>query len=287
MDDQAHLLRLREDGKRYQVASSPIIRAAVPQYLWDDLDAWLRKRRLMDPAVFISLALCDLERLEFDAQRFERAVLAGAAAAIADDLIDVQSGVPYEETELFRNSHQRHTRGVLGVFAAVNRGLIVSVGPGFCRRFAAIINAYNQAQMDSAQLSTPSTSPTDILDIKTRAGGFSVLLLYALMFPQWDDAVSDVALVEEPGSQSEALYGFGAWLSRVDDLWDVDKDRAQGIRQLATEGLVTWNTLPGETATMVNRLRSYFRNTSVDTWLENHYAPLLNEELFRRHGAGE
>ena len=37
MDERAELLRLREDGERYQAASIPSIRSAVPEHLREDL----------------------------------------------------------------------------------------------------------------------------------------------------------------------------------------------------------------------------------------------------------
>lgn len=283
MDNEQKLLRIRESAAEYLVESADLIRYIVPDNLLADLEGWLPGRRYMDPAIFISRALCDLEGREYRDLEFRVSVLAGSAAAISDDILDERQNIPFSQIRLFEDYEGETGKGNLGLFYVFNRSLLKSLPPDFTEKFERIIKEYNLAQEDSSRL-FGDIEDEEVIDIKNRAGGYSILLLYSMLFPENSFAVDRPVYLSPPLTKHEALYTFGAWLSRVDDLWDAKKDVSKGMKQLATKGLVTWKSLPGETLRMRKCLEDYFPEERVTKMMDKHYAPLMDIDIFTKYG---
>jgi len=275
-------MRILAEG--YLKQSERFIRAVTPKRLLAELEDWLPKRRLVDPAIFINRAICDLEGHVYGEQELKILALAGSAAAVSDDLIDSKSDIPYEKLRLLGNYEGIEESGNLGLFYAFNQGLLEALPVNFRKKFKEMIREYNKAQEDSARFFNPLITREEITDIKDRAGGYSILLLHAIIFPNESITVSNPDYKRYPKTKQEALYNHGAWLSRIDDLWDIEKDRARGMKQLATEGIITWESLSDETQRMREGLEAHFPKDRVRMVMKRYYAPLIDREMFRKYG---
>lgn len=280
MDDEHRLLEMRTLAMKYLDESANLIRQIAPKTLLTEVENWLPKRRLIDPAIFISRAICDLESKVFGKRELYLTAIAGSAMALSDDIIDSQSEITYDKVKLLENHESNYENGLLGLFKAFNYKLIRILPPDFRWEFEEIIKHYNLAQEESMKLFSPTISREEIASIKDRAGGYSVLLLHAMMYPEEKSITKTPIYLDTPSSKQEALYSYGAWLSRVDDLWDLEKDKSKGMKQLATEGIITWDSLPFETQKMKNCLRHFFPINTVNKFVEKHYSPLINYNLF-------
>ena len=287
MDNEPRLLAMRELAKSYLEQSVDFIRDVVPRRLLAELDAWLPKRRLLDPAIFINRAICDLEDHVYGERELKISILAGSTAAVSDDIIDSQSDISHNKLRLLEDYERSVEGGNLGLFYAFNQGLLRVLPSDFRARFKEIIDQYNRAQEDSAKLFDPSITKGEIIDIKNRAGGYSILLLHAMISSGERIIVDNLDYLRYPMTKQEALYTYGAWLSRVDDLWDIRKDRLKWMKQLATERIITWESLPSETQRMKEGLETHFPRTSVERVIEEHYAPLIDMEIFTKYGESE
>ena len=284
MDNEQKLLAMRKTAKIYLKRSESIIREVVPSILSKELETWLPKRRLMDPAIFISKAICNLEGHIYGERELRISVLAGSAAAVSDDLIDSKSNIPCNRLRLLEDYGRNVESGSLGLFRAFNQGLLGTLPTDFREQFKETIRQYNKAQEDSAILFYPLITRDEVMDIKDRAGGYSILLLHAMMFPNEGVMVTNPNYQRNPITKQESLYNYGAWLSRVDDLWDATKDGSRGMKQLATERIVTWESLPTETQRMKKGLEAHFSRARVKDMIEEHYAPLIDIEIFTKYG---
>lgn len=282
MDNEQRLLLMREEARRYLIISERILREITPDSLIRDLESWLKKRRFIDPAIFISRALFTLEGRLFGEEELGIAAIAGAAAAISDDLVDNKTEIPYERIELLQR-HDTRKEDLLGLFDTFNHTLLDNLPATFQDKYKRIIFKYNEAQRDSAKLFEKSITIKEIKDIKNRAGGYSILLLHAMMFAR-DFEKGGMPYSETQRRKFLTLYSFGALLSKIDDLWDEDKDRKRGIKQLATEGIITWQKLNEETERIKVRLKKHFQAERVDDMFEQHYTYLTDEDLFRKYG---
>lgn len=283
MDNEGRLLEMRDLAQVYLTQSEGILRSFVPEKLSDVFEKWLTQRRLIDPAIFINRAMCDLEEKMFGDCELKVSVLAGAAAAIADDVLDFRQRTDYINLFLFGDHQETGERGELDLFYAFNQGLISLLPADFRNRFGRVIMEYNRAQQDSITLFSSKITREDIIDIKDRAGGYSVLLLHAMIFPDETVEVTNLNYQKRPATKQEALYNYGAWLSRVDDLWDIRGDSSKGMRQLATEGIVSWNSLPMETERMKTGLNKYYPSKRVEKMIVDHYSHLLDKKIFEKY----
>ncbi len=284
MDDEQRLLKMRTLARSYLEQSVSFVREIVPRRLSEELETWLPKRRLIDPAIFINRAICDLEDHVYGELELRISVLAGSTAAVSDDIIDSQSNIPYEKLRLLGDYKENLESGNLGLFYAFNQSLVRVLPFDFRERFKEIINQYNMAQEDSSKLFDPSITKEEIIDVKDRAGGYSILLLHAMMFPDEPVMMYNPKYLRHPTSKQETFYIFGAWLSRVDDLWDIRKDKLNGMKQLATERIVTWKSLSSETQRMKECLEAFFPRKRVEGMIEEHYSSLINSEMFDKYG---
>ncbi len=286
MGNEQKLLAMRALANSYLKQSKSLLREVVPIGLLAELEAWLPKRRLMDPAIFISKAMCDLEGYIYGERELKISVLAGSTAAVSDDLIDSQLDIPHTKLRLLKDYRGIVEDGSLGLFYIFNRALLGALPTYFRERFKETIRGYNKAQEDSTRLFDPTITRDEIINIKDRAGGYSILLLHAMIFPHESVIVNNPNYQRNPLTKQEALYNYGAWLSRVDDLWDATKDSSRGMKQLATEGIATWESLPAETQRMKEGLETHFSRTRVKSMIEEHYTPLIDIEIFTKYGCG-
>ncbi len=289
LDDIRNLSMLRKNASEYSEEAVRIfneyIKGSYPNLL-EEYNSWIGNRRTIDPAVFINETLCDLEGRVFDGNRKIVSFFAGAAGGISDGLVDSGSVEPSEifllNTDGYRNKTERDQH--LKLFYAFNDGLANLLPVTFCRDFINVLKEYNQAQADSIRLFDKETSCEEIIDIKNRAGGYSVILLYGFLFPEAGDLSMNLTECYDPNgdlakTKCEALYNFGAWLSRVDDLWDESHDKKKGMKQLATERCVTWGSLKQETDYTFNGLSRYYPSKRVARIFIEKFNPLTNKEL--------
>lgn len=287
MGDEGRLLEMRGLAEDYLAQSEGILRGFVPEKLLPVFENWLTQRRLMDPAIFINRAMCDLEGRIFGDHELKVSVLAGSAAAIADDVLDSKQGTDYSNLFLFGDHKETGERRELNLFYALNQGLMSVLPVDFRSRFGRAIMEYNRAQQDSINLFNSEITLEGITDIKDRAGGYSILLLHAMVFPDETVGVTNPNYQKRPTTKQEALYDYGAWLSRVDDLWDIRSDSSKRMRQLATEGIVSWDSLPMETERMKAGLNNYYLSRRVQEMIVKHYSPLLDRKIFEKYGGNK
>ena len=65
MKNEQRLLAMRTLAKDYLEQPVSFIKEVVPRRLSTELDAWLPKRRFIDPAIFINRVICDLDACAF------------------------------------------------------------------------------------------------------------------------------------------------------------------------------------------------------------------------------
>ncbi|MBA7576811.1 hypothetical protein ES708_18653 [subsurface metagenome] len=165
--------------------------------------------------------------------------------------------------------------------------LVLYIASNFNNLHSRIIYEYNLAQKDSRQLFNQNISKERIIEIKDKTGGYAILLLKAMIFPENDFEENDFVYTENPKTKNEALYSFGAWLSRIDDLWDIEKDNLIGLKQLATERVVTWDSIISETEKMKNGLKEYYPSSKVNQVIQKYFAPLIDKEIYRKYGVNK
>ncbi len=286
MENEYTLLRIRSKASESSLLSERILREFIANYhdLSDEFNSWLYERRMIDPAIFLAGSLCDLEGAAFEDNIFSVSVFAGASGTIADDIIEENAFEDTTQVELLTNQTHRSIPNSkkMELFYAFDTGLNHLLPTGFARYNNEIISRYNKAQIDSRKLFCPSVTKEDVIDIRNRVGGYTLILLHGLLFP---DRISSIKDVNEeykqspPLSKSQALYNFGAWTNRVDDLWDEEKDRKIGMKQLATEGCITWDNLPIETRYVSIGLSLYYPKDNVDKVFKEYFAPLLDKSI--------
>ncbi len=245
---------------------------------------------MIDPALFINESICDLEDILFKDRYFAVSVFAGAAGAISDDLIDNANLDSYSQIALLIPELERPVPNSdrTGLLHAFNSGLINLLPAHFIEKSNYVIRGYNKAQIDSLRLSNPKIKNAEIIDIKNRAGGYSVLFLYSLLFPKRVSTLNGVDEKYDPSerfnpSKNKAFYDYGAWSSRIDDLWDEVKDRARKMKQLATEGCITWNSIKKESKYVFEGLALYYPRRRVTKVFANYFAPLIEESITKRY----
>jgi hypothetical protein len=284
MDNEERLLTMRKLANDYLIQSRKIIEPFVPSRLSTVFERWLPKRRMMDPAIFINRAMCDLECSIFGDRELEISVFAGSTAAISDDLLDYQLGIDYDKLLLLGDYKETEDKGELGLFSVFNQRLTNSLPSNFRDRFNKTIVEYNRAQRDSKKLLDTEITREEIVDTKNRAGGYSILLLHAMIYPEESVNITCPDYRRVPSTKQEALYNYGAWLSRVDDLWDIDNDVSKGMKQLATEGIILWETLQEETERMKSGLKFHYSSERVEEMILRHYSPLIDRKIFAKYG---
>ena len=235
------LLKLNKEAKLTAVEADIILKSYVRQNhpnLMDEYNSWTRNKRNLTAMVitkFGSEALCDLEGKLFNEYMKDVSFFGGAIGRIADDLLD-NGEVNPEEVYILNNEVYENGNQKLSLFYCLSEGIKFLLPVYFEKDFGNIIREFNKSQEDSLKLLNPFIHPEKIIDIKDRTGGYSVLLSYSAIFPEEEDL--SLSLVggynlngSSPITKADALYNFGAWLSRVDDLYDKHYDKKKGINQ--------------------------------------------------------
>ncbi len=288
MANEDTLLRIRSKARESSFLSERILREFIVKYpdLSDEFNSWLHERRMIDPAIFLAGSLCDLEGAVFEDNIFSVSVFAGASGTIADDIIEENAFEDTTQVELLIDQSHRYipNSNKMELFYAFDTGLNHLLPDGFARYNNEIISRYNKAQIDSRKLFSSSVTKENVIDIRNRVGGYTLILLHGLLFPDRISSIKDVNEEYRPSdlllsSKSQALYNFGAWTNRVDDLWDEKKDRKIGMKQLATEGCISWDTLPTETRYVSAGLSLYYPKGNVDKIFKEYFAPLIDKSI--------
>lgn len=223
----------------------------------------------------IGEAVCNLENEPFDENKRQISIFAGATARVSDNLLDNRVLSP-EKVFLLNLRSRENTKDSIPnqkLFYALDDRLTELLPSNFILDFRQVIELYNQAQADSVKL-FEQIDREDIISIKDRAGGYSALLSYSFLFPKFGDPTLNLIGCYEPHNRvfpktkAEALYNFGAWLSRIDDLCDEPYDKKICMKQLATEGCVTWDSLRQETDYTFGGLKYFYLKEKVERFRE-------------------
>jgi len=283
------LLRLKEEAKHCAQEAELVLSNYVKQNYLDLLEeyvSWFDQKRNINAAAItkiINAAVCDLEGRVFDENKKYLSFFAGATARMSDDLLD-NGIVQPEEAYLLHNTPVKKGKTLsLRLFYALDSGLADLLPQDFSQDFENVIQQFNQAQADSLRLLKGELTSQELIDIKNRTGGYSALLLYSFLFPEFGDLSRDSvgnynSSGNPPRTKTEALYNFGAWLSRVDDLWDKPYDKKKGMRQLATEGIITWRGLKPETEYTFRGLSLFYPHERVQVF-RGRFKPLTSKVL--------
>ena len=266
--DLIALVRLKKEITKDSIeANEPLLeyfKIKYPQLIRAYLH-WFGDQRTINAASITKTfneAICDLENQEFDSVRRDISYFAGATARISDDLTDNKEIDPHH-VFLLNSQNENSYSNSLGLFYALNLGLESLLPFDYLYRFRETKNRYNQSQVDSLRLFEKDVTYKEIIDIKNRTGGYSAFLLYTFMFPEIEDPSVGFNGDYNPNgnlpiTKEGALYNLGAWLSRIDDLYDKVLDNRRGMKQLATEGLVTWKELKLETQYTFDGLGQFY-----------------------------
>lgn len=291
VNNELKLLKIQEEAQEYFEESKRLFRIYINNeysHLKQENEEWLKNRRKIDPALFINKFLCSIEGVLLKGRNLEVTLYAGAAAAISDDLLDKNGTLSPDRLSLFTQQKKTLSKRE-SLFNAFNSKLIKLLPPYFPTKFDYIIQKYNQVQIDTIKLFNPEIDKEDIVNIKDRAGGYSILLLHNILFPErrqrYQELNEKYSPYSVPNSVTQALYNFGSWLSRVDDLWDRVKDSEQGMKQLATEDCITWDRIQPETKEVFENLTRFYLPSRVNNIHQEYFEALVDKSLFEKYGS--
>ena len=215
--------------------------------------------------------LCGLESFPFHELKKKTSIFVGATGRIGDDLLD-EGKIKPEETFLYLKTKRFDTKndGQRELFYAFGSKLEKLLPVNFSTKFENICYSLNQAQLDSLKLKD-KISKEELLSIKDRTGGYSILMLYSFVFPDFEDISKNLALScynpEKdviPNTKGEALFNLGAWLSKFDDLKDIKTDKNDSLKNLAAEGCTNWKSLHQEINYIFNGLGKFYSKHKTD-----------------------
>ena len=264
-----------KDIKNMKSEADIVLRDSVANYpeLAQEYQRW-RKTYRMNTTVcsaFIARQFCKLEGMEFDEEKRKKAYLGSAAACISDDLIDKTTSIDIREVYFLDTiNHQTAKReDEQGLFYAFHSGLENLLPDDFKSRSGELIGLYNQAQMWGRKLNW-HPNHEEIIEIKNGTGGYPILLFYNIVFPENEDSTRDLIPLyapqemKMPETKAGAIFNYGAMMSRADDLADLELDKAEGRKSLATEGLVTLKSLGQDIKYVKDGLKKFYPEKVVD-----------------------
>lgn len=235
-------------------------------------EQWRKTYRLNTTAAtaFISEQFCKLENAKFDVERRKRIYFAAATACLSDDLVDKAAINPRKVYFLDTRYHSANRLSEeQKLFHTFHSGLEKLLPEDFKLKFGGLIKRYNQAQERGQQLNGKLTDET-LRKIKDGTGGYPSLLLHRITFPEREDpTLNGFAPAytpkgrEIPKTEEEAIFNYGAMLSRIDDLSDLKWDKIEGRKSLATENYVTWNSLKQDVDYVKNGLNRFYSEEIV------------------------
>ena len=287
MTNEETLFKIREKSIRYSGRSKKELAYFINNeypHLHDEFEVWSKNRRMIDPAVFLGESICDLEGILFGDNYWKVSIFAGAAGEISDDLIDNGEFKENNQVSLLTPERYRSPPETkrMELFYAFDKKLGELMPSNFQNNWEKVIRGYNQSQLDSLELFNPSIGGRDIIDIRDRVGGYTLLLLHGLLLPEHlnlNEQVNEKYVPSSYSSKNQVLYNYGAWTNRVDDLWDEQKDKKKNMKQLATEGCIDWKSLQIETKQVFNSLANYYIPERVNKVLINYFSPLIDKSI--------
>lgn len=220
-------------------------------------------------SAYLSKQFCRLEGNSFDEELGKRVYIASAAACVSDDLTDKSNQTDLAEVYLLdkRNHKDKPDNVEQQFFYALHSRFLHLIPSNFEVRFKNLIERYNQYQEMGRNLTT-SIRPEEIVRIKNGTGGFPFLLLYAITFPETNDLPVDFEPVYShqflPDTKQKAIFNYGAMVSRLDDLDDLEYDSRENRKSLATEGLTNWREIRGDVECVRRGLERFYPRGRVD-----------------------
>lgn len=264
-----------KDIKQMKAEADIVLEETIANYpeLRQEYERWRTTHRINTTAycAFIAGQFCKLEGIKFDEEKRKIAYLGSAAACISDDLIDKTASIDIREVYFLDTmNHQTAKReDEQGLFYAFHSGLESLLPDDFKSRFNELIGLYNKAQMWGRKLNW-HPNHEEITEIKNGTGGYPILVLYSIIFPENNDSIRDFIdfyvpqEMKMPETKANAIFNYGAMISRADDLADLELDKAEGRKSLATEGLVTWKSLEQDIKYAKKGLKKFYPEKTVD-----------------------
>lgn len=239
----------------------------------EEYERWRKTHRINTVAVsaFVAKQICGLEKQDFNKAKRKIAYLGSAVAGISDDLIDRNLINPEKVYFLDRKMHRRNNlKGELGLFHIFHHELEKLIPNTFKNDFKEIISKFNFSQKQGRRLKG-DLSKEDLIKIKDETGGYSFILLHRLMFPNNPDLPKNFnpnyspEEMNMPKTKDHAFFNFGAMFSRIDDLDDLKYDKINGMKSLATERIITWNSLRRDIKYTKKGLKKFYSLKRVDS----------------------
>ncbi|MCK5063035.1 MAG: hypothetical protein KAR23_03840 [Candidatus Aenigmarchaeota archaeon] len=261
---------IRQLKKEADVVLEDIIVERYPE-LESAYDRWSDTYRMNTTAVcaYMAYHFCRLEGVDFDSDRKKKAYVSTAAAVISDDLIDYKIVKDASEAYMLQSSGitDKNTHYLKALFNAFNSYLEEILPDSFCTEFKELIEQYNLAQEKSLMLDE-DISKDDIILIKNGTGGYPSLLLYSIMFPENEDHVKDIdpsypVNSKLPSKKSQAIFNYGVMVSHLDDIMDLNYDKIMGKKSLATEGIISWDSLNSDIRYVGSGLEKFYPKKNV------------------------
>lgn len=150
-------------------------------------------------------------------------LIIGVLARVYDDLFDKEDVNPEHMKDALRDisSFPQTSRTREAFFDLYSE--LTKLVPESNKLFYDTFCNLNDAQKDSKKQREESTSLDEIARITERKGGYAALTFLTAINPNMSE------------KEREAFYKLGAWLQMVDDFTDIEKDRKERERTLATE----------------------------------------------------
>lgn len=210
--------------------------------------------------------LCKLEDMVFDDGKRQISIFVTASGRIFDDLLDEGTLNP-KEIPLYLKTGKFYTQQNPSkeLLYALGHRTYELLPSDFKLKNKQFIDLFFTTQVDSLKLKDKNISREEVVSIRDRKWGYYILFLYTLLCPQSNDPTIGLTPCYDfnnnitPATKSGAIFNLGAWFSRWDDLDDFDRDK-ENIKQLVTEGCISWDGL--------GRELEY-----VSTGLEKFYSP--------------
>ncbi len=286
LGDIVHAVKeTREFRKEAEIALSQALPSCLE--LETEYKSWRKTYRLNTIAccTFVANQLCKLEGKAFDNEKRQRVYFGAAAACISDDLIDKSHNFNSREV-YFLDSHtysMEKTSSLQKLFYVFHSKLERLLPQNFESRFKELISRYNEAQKHGRKLNK-EIDDLELITIKDNTGGYPAALFYKIIFPDSGDFPEDFSPDYSPRkgrlpkTKMHAIFNFGAMFSRLDDLSDLKPDKENKVKSLATQGLVTWNSLEQDVKYVKDGLKIFFPEKKVESVMEI-YSPSAMKTL--------
>ncbi len=175
-------------------------------------------------AGYFGEVLCTLYGIKFERELRNRFVLLGACTPLIDGLFDDLNCDPNHLKALIRQSENNSSvNSIEAVFLQLSAPLIPFIEANSF--FAIMIDRMFEAQKMSLEQKNKGLSEEKITHLTYEKGGAGALLFLSLMVSEADEELRD------------AIFKIGAWVQVCDDVFDIERDRKEGIMTLP----IIWN----------------------------------------------